>query len=260
MDAISQGRQGRAGRTGPCDTGRAAIATHAGAEPVELLPERAVWWPAAATLLVADLHWGKSEAFWAAGAPVPGGVLEADLARLSAAIAAPGAQRLIVLGDILHADDGLTPGMIERVCDWRSGPARGLEVWVVPGNHDRALDRVAGPWGLTVRRGEVREGPFAFRHEPAEEDGCFTWAGHLHPMGVLRGRTDAVRLPCFWMSARGGVLPAFSAFTRGLTIAPAENERLYAVAGERVVAVGATPVEFAAVLRSPPGTGALGYP
>jgi DNA ligase-associated metallophosphoesterase len=227
MDAISQGRLHR--------RGRATIPLHACGEPVELLPERAVWWPAAATLLVADLHWGKSETFRVAGAPVPGGVLDSDLARLDAAIGATGARRVIVLGDLLHAGVGITPGLVEQVAAWRAGPGRSIELVVVPGNHDRRIDLVTEAWRLDVRRPTFREGPFAFQHEPGEEDGCFTWAGHVHPMGVLSGRTDSVRLPCFWMSPRMGVLPAFSAFTRGLTITPAVNERLYALAEDRVV-------------------------
>jgi metallophosphoesterase superfamily enzyme len=97
------------------------------------------------------------------------------------------------------------------------------------------VQQVADAWGLRIERGTMREGPFAFQHEPGEHDEAFTWSGHLHPMAVLSGRMDSVRLPCFWMSPNMGVLPAFSAFTRGLTIRPAVNERLYAIAGERVV-------------------------
>jgi DNA ligase-associated metallophosphoesterase len=214
---------------------RGTIQTHARGEAVELLPHRCVWWPGSATLLVADLHWGKSETFRVAGAPVPGGVLEADLARLDAAVSETGARRVLVLGDLLHAGVGITPGLVEQIRAWRAGPARDVELTVVRGNHDRRIALVAEAWGLTVHQGTLREGPFAFQHEPGEEDGCFTWAGHIHPMAVIRGKTDSLRLPCFWMSPRMGVLPAFSAFTRGLTIRPAVNERLYAMTGQRVV-------------------------
>lgn len=216
---------------------RGTIQTHACGEALELLPERAVWWPAAQTLLVADLHWGKSETFRVAGAPVPGGVLAADLARLQAAIAATGARRVLVLGDLLHAGIGITPGLLEEVGAWRENLVRAIELTVVPGNHDRRIDLVAEPWRLRVEHATLREGPFAFQHEPGEQEGCFTWAGHVHPMAVISGRTDAVRLPCFWMSPRMGVLPAFSAFTRGLTIRPAANERLYAVTRGSVISV-----------------------
>src|SRR5262245_20817950 len=150
MDTISQGRLSK--------PGRATVDTHACGERVELLPERAVWWPAAATLLVADLHWGKSETFRVSGAPVPGGVLESDLARLDAVVGATGARRVLVLGDLLHAGIGITPGLLEQVAAWRSGRARDLDLSVVPGNHDRRLDLVTESWRLTVCRGTMREG------------------------------------------------------------------------------------------------------
>ncbi|MBZ0171464.1 MAG: DEAD/DEAH box helicase, partial [Phycisphaerales bacterium] len=69
-------------------------------EQLDLLPERAVWWPARRTLLVADLHLGKPASFRSAGAPVPEQVTGADLARLSSLIKTQHAQRVIVLGDL----------------------------------------------------------------------------------------------------------------------------------------------------------------
>ncbi|CAN5366364.1 hypothetical protein BH10PSE17_BH10PSE17_35830 [soil metagenome] len=42
-------------------------------ERLELLPERAIWWPGERTLLIADVHFGKGAAFRALGVPVPRG-------------------------------------------------------------------------------------------------------------------------------------------------------------------------------------------
>ena len=75
-------------------------------EPVRLLPERALFWPAACALVVADVHWGKAAAFRAAGIPIPGGATRQDLDRLDQAVARTGARRLIVLGDLFHAKAG----------------------------------------------------------------------------------------------------------------------------------------------------------
>src|SRR4051812_41265259 len=89
------------------------------AREVMLLPHRAVYWPAAATLLIADLHLGKSETYRTLGAAIPDGVLHADLSRLEAALGLTGARRLIVLGDLLHAAAGLTDRLIATVAQWR---------------------------------------------------------------------------------------------------------------------------------------------
>ena len=39
-------------------------------EAVVLLPQRAIAWPSAQTLIIADPHWGKAAAFRAHGLPV----------------------------------------------------------------------------------------------------------------------------------------------------------------------------------------------
>src|SRR3982074_1557313 len=44
-------------------------------EEIILLPERAIYWPRAETLFVADTHWGKDATFRAAAIAVPGGTL-----------------------------------------------------------------------------------------------------------------------------------------------------------------------------------------
>ena len=72
-------------------------------EAVELLPEKAVYWPREETLLVADLHLGKPDTFLAAGIAVPRDTAVADLATLTRLLERTAALRLVVLGDLLHA-------------------------------------------------------------------------------------------------------------------------------------------------------------
>ena len=47
-----------------------------------LLPGRAVWWPEARSLFVADVHFGKAASFRHAGQPVPTGTTADNIARL----------------------------------------------------------------------------------------------------------------------------------------------------------------------------------
>ena len=68
-----------------------SVEVRTGGEQLWLMPERAAWWPARRTLLVADLHLGKSETIRSFGAPIPSGVLDESLGRLSRAIARTGA-------------------------------------------------------------------------------------------------------------------------------------------------------------------------
>jgi metallophosphoesterase superfamily enzyme len=87
-------------------------------EDVWLLPERALFWKRAATLIIADPHVGKPGAFRAAAIAAPEGTTIADLERLSTAIRRCGAQRLIVLGDLLHARSGRTAATMSAFEEW----------------------------------------------------------------------------------------------------------------------------------------------
>jgi DNA ligase-associated metallophosphoesterase len=203
---------------------------------VVLLPERAVYWPHAKTVLVADVHLGKCEAIRVEGGPMPDSILRADLERLGAVLARTEAARLVVLGDLLHAAAGVTPWLIDEVAAWRCRAAPATEVVLVPGNHDTRIPAVASAWGLRVER-DFAEPPFGFCHHPCEREGLYMWAGHIHPLASLRSRRDELLLPAFWLGARTAVLPAFSAFTGGVPIRPAPGERLFAAVEDRVIEV-----------------------
>ncbi|MEX2217631.1 MAG: ligase-associated DNA damage response endonuclease PdeM [Phycisphaerales bacterium] len=200
---------------------------------VVLLPQRAVFWPSARTLLIADLHLGKCETIRAHGGPMPESILRADLDRLSAVLTRTEAARLIILGDLLHAAIGVTDWLVDVVGEWRRRHA-GVEFLAVPGNHDSRLEAVADPWRLRPVPPGFADGPFAFCHHPCESDTHYIWAGHVHPLAALRSRRDELDLPCFWLAPRTGVLPAFSAFTGGLALRPRAGERLFAIAEGRV--------------------------
>ena len=82
------------------------------------------------------------------------------------------------------------------------------------------------------------EGPFAFVHHPATPREGYAIAGHLHPAATLVGRgRQAERLPCFWFGARCAVLPAFGEFTGMASIEPRAGDRVFVIAGDRVVDV-----------------------
>lgn len=216
--------------------------TEIGGERVYLLPCRAAYWERTQTLIAADLHLGKCETMRSAGLPIPLGVIERDLSRLAAAILETGAQRLVIVGDLLHHGLGLTPQIISSVADWRQREADEVEIVVVPGNHDRALGTIADRWNMRVLQEIVREGPFTFVHDPAAAAAhggdSVVWSGHVHPMVRLVGRGDSIGLPCFLVSERAVVLPAFSEFTGGVYVAPEAGQRLLAIADRQVIDAG----------------------
>ena len=76
------------------------------------------------------------------------------------------------------------------------------------------------------------------RDAPADVPGLYGLAGHTHPCVNLQGRgREHLRLPCFWFRPTHAVLPAFGAFTGMADVEPDEADRVYVVAGDRVLAV-----------------------
>ena len=211
-------------------------------ETLILMPERAAYWARAATIFVADPHWGKAATFRAGGIPVPRGTTAEGLARLDAAIARTGARRIVFLGDYLHARAGRAPETLGMLAAWRvKNPA--LELVLVRGNHDRHAGDPPPEAGLACMDSPVRDGPFVLTHHPARSTDGYVLAGHLHPGARLSGRGGMrERLPCFWFGRGCGVMPAFGEFTGLADVTAEAGDRVYAVAGGEVVEVRQAPM------------------
>src|SRR5687768_11119506 len=80
-----------------------ALAIELRGEHVLLHPERALIWVERHTLLIADPHFGKDDVFRRAGIALPGGTARADLARLGNLVDSNACERLVILGDFVHA-------------------------------------------------------------------------------------------------------------------------------------------------------------
>jgi DNA ligase-associated metallophosphoesterase len=206
-------------------------------EGVRLLPERAIYWPRERMLIIADVHWGKAAAFRAGGIPIPRGTTSAGLARLDRALTRTGAERVALLGDLLHARAWRGAETVRTIAEWRAS-TRKLDMLLVRGNHDRRAGDPPPDLGITVVDGPVRLGPFALRHEPRAESGSYVLAGHIHPGVTVRGPgRERLRLPCFALGARVGILPAFGEFTGTALTEPEPDDRIYVIAGDDVLQV-----------------------
>jgi len=199
---------------------------------------RALLWPRRRTLVVADVHLGKGSAFRRAGVPVPSGSTRDDLARLSALIDEHRAERLLVLGDLFHAQlQAHEPWFADMERFTARHPA--LEFRVVRGNHDR-IAGVPAHWRIQWREAPLVDAPFVFMHDAAPSPLGYALGGHLHPVTTLRDAHDKLRLPVFWLRAHYGVLPSFGAFTGGFEARASRDDRLAAVTPERVIALPRT--------------------
>ena len=206
-------------------------------EKLLLLAERAAYWPARKSLLVADFHLGKAATFRSAGIPLPPGTTSENVERLGRAIDRTGATRVVFLGDFLHAKQGRAESTFSRFAQWRESRA-GVELTIVRGNHDKKAGDPPEAWGVRCIEAGERMGPFVMNHEPGAARGGYALAGHIHPAVRLSGCGDeSLRLPCFWFGARYGVLPAFGAFTGTAEVRPRRGDQVFVIADEEVLKV-----------------------
>jgi len=210
-----------------------AVATELAGERVLLLPQKALYWPAAKTLMVADIHFGKAASFRALGVPVPRGTTGENLAALETLLTTHDTQRIVFLGDFLHAKAAQAPATLQAMLEWRSRH-RALELLLVRGNHDWHAGDPSTLLDVTMVDEPHASGPFALCHHPDVACEGYAIAGHVHPVFHLRTARESLWLPCFLLGTTRAILPAFGAFTGGHSLIPQATDRVYVVADDSV--------------------------
>ena len=208
-------------------------------EVLELLPQRAAYWPAQRILLVADIHFGKAAAFRSKGLAVPRGTTNQNLQALEQLMAVRDIEHILFLGDFLHAKAAHFPATMAVLHEWRER-FPGLRLTLVRGNHDLHAGDPPNDLAIELVNEPYRIGPFAFCHHPdlaGIATHTYVSAGHVHPVYWLAGRADNVRLPCFLFNESRGILPSFGAFTGGYLISPSLDERIFLTAEDAVFEV-----------------------
>src|SRR6266481_8901679 len=171
----------------------------------------ALFWEEQRLLVVSDLHLEKGSSFATRGVLLPPYDTVATLGRLGAVIARHDPRMVIALGDSFHDRDAH-----DRLSDTDRDAIAALQVrrdWIwISGNHDPVLPPDLGG----VVASEVAIGPIAFRHEPTGVFGEI--AGHLHPKARVPTRGRTMERRCFACDGERAVMPAFGAYTGGLSI------------------------------------------
>lgn len=201
-----------------------------------LRPERAVWWPARRTAVVADVHLGKDQVFRRAGIAIPAAVLGAELDALDSLIQQTRCERLLVLGDLVHAPPADGEAWPDSILNWRARHAQ-LTIDLVLGNHDRDLAPWLREWRIGAHAEPLEIEGLKMFHEIDAENPVAGMSGHLHPVAWLRSGREKVRLPAFARRRDHLVLPAFGRFTGGFDGLHHDTWNLLAVVGDRVVDV-----------------------
>lgn len=190
-------------------------------ERLMLDPAGALFWPATAMLVVADLHLEKGSSYARRGSLLPPWDTKVTLDRLVTLLRRWKPAKVVALGDSFHDADGsgrLPRDEIERL----SAITQSVEFVWVQGNHDPTPPNgVGGTWVEAFATG-----PLTFRHE-ALSRASNEISGHYHPKATIAARAGHVTRSCFVTDSRRVLLPAFGAYTGGLDIRDPAIARLF---------------------------------
>jgi DNA ligase-associated metallophosphoesterase len=201
-----------------------------------LSPDRTLFWEKQKTLIIADLHIGKTGHFRKAGIPVPQKVYQEDLQRLFSQILFFKAEQLIIAGDLSHSKNNKELELFKK---WRND-LQLLHVTLVNGNHDILEESWYKELNI-FRTCKLTIGNFSFYHDPAAIEPStqhYSFAGHLHPAITLRGKgRQALQFPCFYFGHRHAILPAFSRFSGFAQVQPLPGENVFAIVEKSILQV-----------------------
>jgi DNA ligase-associated metallophosphoesterase len=208
-----------------------------GGEVLWLLPEKAIYWPAQKSLLIADTHFGKITHFRKAGIALPDTAAFENLRNFKRLIEIYRPNAVYFLGDLFHSELNTEWfGLREVLTQFLH-----ITLHLVEGNHDILDENSYTRLGFTMHMEPLVLGPFVFSHEPMESeipDGRINVCGHIHPGVRLRGSArQTMRLPCFFLKPNQLIMPAFGAFTGLYTLKPTKKEQVFVCVNNSVMEV-----------------------
>jgi len=184
----------------------------------------ALFWEEQGLLVVSDLHLEKGSSFARRGVLLPPYDTAATLELLGVLIGRRNPRMVIALGDSFHDSDA--HNLLSRADSEAIVAMQARRDWIwISGNHDPALPSDIG--GIVAE--EVAVGPIVFRHEPTGAPGEI--AGHLHPKARVATRGRSMERRCFACDSERAVMPAFGAYTGGLSIRDAAFAKIFQTLG-----------------------------
>ena len=142
-----------------------------------LTNQRALFWEQESALVLSDLHLGKTAHFRKNGIALPVDLIQEDLKRLSELILHFNPEKIIVVGDFLHAGKN---SEFELFKDFKS-QFRELQIILIKGNHDRISEHHLLELGISEIHNIYKKNGLVFSHENIESPAEFVISGHLHP-------------------------------------------------------------------------------
>lgn len=204
-------------------------------EILTLTNQRALYWKKEKTLVISDLHVGKTAHFRKAGIPIPSTILDNDLKRLQILIHYFEVHTVLIVGDLFHAENNTDLDKFQSII----GNNNLINFELIKGNHDRLKDSFYEEMGISIFMTHKDMGVFRFVHDEQHCDAeMFCISGHTHPGVTIKGKGKIfIKLPCYELSANRLILPAFSEFTGLNTTRTIASAVCYAFTEKSVFAI-----------------------
>lgn len=198
---------------------------------------RCLYWENEKTLVLSDLHLGKTGHFRKSGIGIPQTVMKEDMLRLIAAIQYYQPKRLIIIGDLFHSYFNKEHNFFLK---WRKDLLQ-INIILVKGNHDILENSWYEDAGIQVADKLFITPDFIFAHDvndcPADSN-KYCFSGHIHPGIRIKGRgKQHVQLPCFHFGKAYAILPAFGLFTGTHAIESVKGDVVFALVENGVMRV-----------------------
>lgn len=185
------------------------------------------------SLIIADVHLGKSTHFRKNGIPIPSNIAESDLNRLADLIHQYNPVQIIIAGDFFHASAN---SEIEIFKSWRNNYLD-LKFILVKGNHDRLKASIYEKLGIELVHESLDLNRFKINHHPSEKPNFPSICGHIHPgVNLKLSARQKIRLASFLLQKNQLILPAFSEFT-GLDTSLQSTGRNFVIAKDRILEI-----------------------
>lgn len=175
-----------------------------------LTNQRALFWDKHQALILSDLHLGKAAHFRKNGIALPTQVTLQDLRRLEQLIQYFAVKQVIIVGDLIHAGANTEVSLLQHFI----GKFPYIKFVLIKGNHDRFTDEQWTTMGIHRTYQDWYLDNIYFTHQTNTIHHSATIIGHVHPGVRVRMSTkQLITFPCFVVSTRQIILPAFSRFT-----------------------------------------------
>tara|TARA_B100000674_G_scaffold497684_1_gene532406 strand:- start:41 stop:691 length:651 start_codon:yes stop_codon:yes gene_type:complete len=195
-----------------------------GKEVFFALPSKALYWKKLETLIVADLHLGKSISFAKNKQFLPPYDTKETLEKLYKTLDEVKPKKLIIVGDLIHDFDSILSLQKNDYKNLKGYIEKIKFIWV-KGNHDNDTN-IEG----FEKYSNYKIYNFMFSHQPVISP-LYQICGHYHPKVNIIHRGKSIFKAAFVHNRKILILPSFGAYTGGLD---ARSKVLEKILGEEI--------------------------